>query len=256
MKFKILLFILFTSINLFAQESVLKEIDFRSKYLNESRKVTIYLAENFNSKKKYNVIFCTDGQFINRDYQNKLDSLFTTLTVKPFVIIGAHSNEKEIPNTYFSYRNYEYVEDFTETVDIDLSNRFQNHLQFFVNELQDSISKRISLKVKHKYFYGVSNGAGFGVNMAKRYPKLFDKFFVYSIAGEKLKNNKWNMTNYPFFVIRYGDKENSVLVENNILFSEYLKNNNYSNSFHPYSGAHKREDWLKQFIKDVREFLQ
>ena len=52
MKFKILLFILFTSINLFAQESVLKEIDFRSKYLNESRKVTIYLAENFNSKNK------------------------------------------------------------------------------------------------------------------------------------------------------------------------------------------------------------
>ncbi|WP_407080905.1 alpha/beta hydrolase-fold protein [Empedobacter sedimenti] len=102
MKFKILLFILFTSINLFAQKSFLEEIDFRSKYLNESRKVTIYLPENFNSKKKYNVIFCTDGQFINSDYQNKLDSLFTIKTVNPFVIIGAHSNEKDIPNTYFS----------------------------------------------------------------------------------------------------------------------------------------------------------
>lgn len=255
MKLKILLLIFFTTANLFAQKSVLKQIDFRSKYLNESRKVTIFLPEKFNSKKKYNVVFCTDGQFINIDYQKKLDSLFTTKMVKPFVIIGAHSNEKEVPNTYFDYRNYEYVEDFSVTDDVDLSNRFQNHLQFFVNELQDSISKKISLKIKHKYFYGVSNGAGFGVNMAKQYPKMFDKFFVYSIAGEKYKNNKWNVNNYPFFVIRYGDKENSILTENNILFSEYLKKNNYKNSLHSYSGDHKREDWLKQFLKDVREYL-
>lgn len=252
---KYLLFIFLTSYNLFAQQSVLKEIDFRSKYLNESRKVTIYLPEKFNSKNEYNVVFCTDGQFINTDYQNKLDSLFKTKIIKPFVIIGAHSNEKEIPNTYFSYRNYEYVEDFSETDDIDLSNRFQNHLQFFVNELQDSIANKIPLKIKHKYFYGVSNGAGFGVNMAKLYPKMFNKFFVYSIAGEKLNNNKWNNMNYPFFVIRYGDKENSILIENNIAFSEYLKKNNYNYSFEIYSGNHKREDWLKQFIKDVKQYL-
>ena len=93
-----------------SQESKLENFIFYSESLEEMRELTVYFPVNFNSDSSYTVVFCADGQFINEQYKNKLDSVYRTKRISPFVIIGVHSNEKETSNPYFTYRYFEYIE--------------------------------------------------------------------------------------------------------------------------------------------------
>ena len=253
----LIILLFFSSVNLFGQKrndekSKLEHFEFYSKSLEESRELTVYIPENFNSENSYNVIFCTDGQLINEQYKNKLDSIFSAKMLSPFVIIGVNSNEKKIPNSYFEYRYFEYVEN-QESDDLDLNSRFKRHLNFFVNEVDAFIKEKLELKVSSRYFYGVSNGAGFGVSMSKYYPELFSKYILYSMAGENYENLKWNTKKYPFFIIRYGNEELEPFIESSQKLSQYLSKEHYKHIFESYNGGHKREDWLDLFIKDLEK---
>jgi enterochelin esterase-like enzyme len=232
-----------------AQKSNIEHFIFYSNSLKEDRELTVYIPANFNSEESYKVIFCTDGQLLNEQYKHKLDSVFTANTVSPFVIVGVNSNEKNAPNSYFEYRHFEYVENHSDNP--DLNNRFERHLNFFVNEVDKYIKEELNLKISNQYFYGVSNGAGFGVSLSKYYPNLFSKYILYSIAGENFKKLKWNAKQYPFFIIRYGDKEAEPLIKNNKKLSKYLLRNHYKHIFESYNGGHSRADWLNLFIKDI-----
>lgn len=235
----------------YSQESKIEQIEIDSKFLNEPRMLTLYIPENFSSSKEYGVIFCTDGQFINEQYRLKLDSLFETQMIAPFVIVGVNSNEEKLPNEVFEYRNYEYLEYLGKGQDSIKSTRFANHLDFFVKEVLDSVVKKMDLKVKNKYFYGVSNGAAFGVQLSKYYPELFSKYILYSSAGAEFDDLKWTSQEYPFFVIAYGNEEPTPLVEESKALSEHLTQNKYQHTISVFNGAHRREDWLKQFIRDI-----
>ena len=235
-----------------AEESRIEHFTFYSKSLNEFRELTVYLPENFKSENSYKTIFCTDGQLINEEYKNKLDSIFSTKNVSPFVIIGVNSNEKTIPNSYFEYRNYEYIENMSSE-DSDLNYRFERHMYFFVYEVDEYLREELNLKISNKYFYGVSNGAGFGVSISKYYPEIFSKYILYSIAGENYENLEWESEKYPFFIIRYGNNELKPFIKSNKKISKYLSKNHYQHVFESYNGGHKREDWLNQFIKDIEK---
>ena len=234
------------------QESKIEHFVFYSNSLEEPRELTVYIPEDFNSEHNYRVIFCTDGQLLNEQYKHKLDTVFSTKTLSPFVIIGVNSNEKQIPNSYFDYRSFEYIENMSSD-DPDLNNRFKRHTNFFVTEVEEYIKKELNLKIDNKYFYGVSNGAGFGVSISKYYPDLFSKYILYSIAGGNFKNLKWNAEKYPFFIIRYGDKEAEPLIMHNKKLSKYLSKKHYQHIFESYQGGHKREEWLNLFIKDIEK---
>jgi enterochelin esterase-like enzyme len=234
------------------QESKIEHFTFYSKSLEEHRKITVYFPENFRSENNYNAIFCTDGQFINEEYKNKLDSIFVTKNRTPFVIIGINSNEKEVLNSYFEYRNFEYLENMLSD-DPDLSSRFERHMNFFVYEVDEYIKDTLQLRINSKFFYGVSNGAAFGISISKQYPELFSKYILYSIAGGNYKNLKWNSDKYPFFIIRYGRNEPKQLIKNNKAFSKHLSRNHYQHIFKSYNGGHNREDWLNLFIKDIEK---
>jgi rhodanese-related sulfurtransferase/enterochelin esterase-like enzyme len=231
----------------------LEHFTFYSKSLKEPRELTVYFPENFTEEKSYNVIFCTDGQFINEQYKRKLDSLFNTKTVNPFVIIGVNSNERMVPNSQFGYRNYEYIENMGNFPNDDstLNFRFKRHLDFFVNEVDKYVKEKLKLKTGNKYFYGVSNGAGFGITMSKYYPELFSKYIIYSTGGESYENLKWDPEKYPFFIIRCGDKEPEPLIESSKKLSEFLSGRHYEHIFEIYNGGHKREDWMNLFIRDL-----
>ena len=235
----------------FGQESRLENFTFYSKSLEELREITVYFPDSFAEEYTYNVIFCTDGQFIDEYYKHKLDSLFEMKTVIPFVIVGVNSNEKQIPNSILEYRNFEYLESNSSN-NPDLNSRFKKHLTFFVSEVDEYVEKELKLKIGNKYFYGVSNGAGFGVSMSKYYPELFSKYILYSMAGENYKNLKWNGNQYPFFIIRCGDKEPEPFIEGSKKLSKYLTKKHYKHLFEIFNGGHKREDWLNLFIEDVK----
>jgi enterochelin esterase-like enzyme len=236
----------------FGTESKIKHFSFYSESLQELRKLTVYFPENFKSENNYNVVFSTDGQFLNKKYKKKLDSIIGAKIISPFVIIGVNSNEKKVPDSYFEYRNFEYMEDM-KSEDADLNSRFERHLDFFVNEVNRYVEKELDLRIDNRYFYGVSNGAGFGVSMSKYYPELFSKYILYSTCGENYKNLKWDLNNHPFFIIRYGLEEHEPLIESSKELSEYLMNNHYQHLLGSYNGGHSREDWMNLFIEDIRE---
>lgn len=253
MKIKLILItFLLISYSAFCQDSKIIHLNIESKYLNESRELTVYLPENFKQNKKYDVIYSTDGQFINDIFKVKLDSLFSLKKLKKFIVVGVHSNEREIPNSQLQYRNYEYVERSSNTKDPELGTRFKKHIDFFVNEVGQNVQNQLQFKIKDRYFYGTSNGAGFGVSLSKYYPDMFKKYILYSVAGENYKNINWNPKHYPFFIIRYGNKEFEPLIENNLNLSRYLKEHHYKHLFSSYEGNHKREDWLNQFVRDIK----
>lgn len=253
MKIKLILinFILI-SYSAYCQNSKIIHLNIESKYLNESRELTIYLPKNFKQNKKYDVIYNTDGQFINDIFKSKLDSLFSLKNTKQFIIIGINSNEREIPNSQLQYRNYEYVESNSKAKDAELGMRFKKHLDFFVNEVGQNVQNQLQFKIKNKYFYGTSNGAGFGISLSKYYPKMFKKYILYSVAGANYINLNWNPKYYPLFIIRYGDKEFLPLIENNLNLSQYLNEHHYKHIFSSYEGNHKKEDWLNQFVSDIK----
>lgn len=239
------------SLTVYGQEAKIIHLNIDSKYLNETRELTIYLPKTFKQNKKYDVIYNTDGQFIDQAFKTKVDSLFSSKNSKEFIIIGVNSNEKEIPNSRLQYRNYEYIEKNSNAKDPELGARFKKHLDFFVSEVGKNVQKQLQFKIKNRYFYGTSNGAGFGVSLSKYYPDMFKKYILYSVAGENYQNLNWNSKNYPLFIIRYGDKEFEPLVQNNLNLSKYLNEHHYKHIMSSYEGNHKKEDWLNQFVKDV-----
>lgn len=250
---RLILLLIFISLTACGQKDSLESVEMYSNALDEHRNLSVYIPENFNENREYNIIYCTDGQFINKEYKNKLDSLIDSKSIEPIIIIGVHSNEKEIPNSYFEYRNYEYVESLgIGETNSDLSNRFKNHLTFFINEVPKEIENKYHLKVKNRYFYGISNGAGFGISLASYYPDLFKKYILYSVAGAEYKNLNWDSKIYPSLVIAYGDEENENLIGNIVEFSNFLHSKDYKHTLKKYKGGHTREDWLKQFIEDIK----
>ena len=256
----LLLVAMFSSILVFSQQikykaSQLKHFEIYSKSLEELRKLTVYIPANFNSDSSYNIVFCTDGQFINEQYKIKLDSLFSTKTVSPFVIVGVHSNERQTPNSIIEYRYYEYTENHKSN-NPDLDTRFTRHLNFFVNEVDKFVNEEFNLKIKNKCFYGASNGAAFGVNVSKYYPELFSKYLLCSTVSANYKNLKWKTKNYPFFIIRYGSKEIEPFIEHNQDFSKYLNKKHYKHIFESYDGGHDRECWMNLFIKDLEKLQE
>jgi len=88
--------------------------------------------------------------------------------------------------------------------------------------------------------------------MSKYYPELFSKYILYSMAGENYKRLKWDRIQYPFFIIRCGDKEPEPFIEKSKKLSKYLTKKNYKHLFEICNGGHKREDWLNLFIEDVK----
>jgi len=235
------------------QESKIECFNLYSKSLNESRELTIYFPMNFKLENHYSVIFCTDGQFLNNEEcKQKLDSVFNIKNASPLIIIGVNSNENKIPNSYFEYRNFEYCENMMSE-DSDLHYRFERHMIFFVKEVDDFIKEELKLKTNFKYFYGVSNGAGFGISISKYYPVLFSKYILYSIACENYKNLKFDLNKYPLFIIRYGENEVKPLIKNNKKFSKYLSRKRYPHVIESYNGGHERENWLNLFIEDIKK---
>lgn len=248
-----LIFIVFIlmSLTIYSKDSQIIHLNISSKYLNEPRELTVYLPKDFKQGEKYDVIYNTDGQFIGYDLKIKLDSLFSISKSKPFIVIGVNSNEREIPNSQLQYRNYEYVESSADTKNHELGSRFKKHLEFFVKEVGVNVQNQLQFKIGGRYFYGTSNGAGFGVSLSKYYPNMFKTYLLYSVAGENYRNLGWNHKHYPFFIIRYGNMEIEPLIQNNLSLSKYLSKHHYKHIISCYEGTHKKEDWLNLFVKDI-----
>lgn len=206
-----------------------------SSQLSEYRKHNVYVPKYFDSDLKYPVIYATDGSINieNNFYKKLLDSLINNQIIKPILFVAGHSNSKIADSTstttgdgkkvYLQYRNFEYVDrKSTRMEDSLLVNRFKNHMRYFKDELTANIENTFNQKLdkEDRYFYGVSNGAGFGMSLLNSYPNKIGTYLCFSTFGGDIQSNTWKVdVKYPDLHLQYGSKEPIFLKED----AEFIK---------------------------------
>ena len=237
-----------------------------STSLSEYRKHNVYLPLNFNKRKKYPIIYVTDGNAISSDdlLKNTLDSLIGNKIIKPVVLIESFSNHKIADSSgtfgdgkkvYLQYRNFEYINNYQNvTPNPLLENRFKNHMTYFKDELISSVEGKLTGKIKRKdrYFYGYSNGAGFGLSLLNTHPDLIGTYLCFSAFGGDVQTNNWNKdVHYASLYLKFGKNEPPFLKEDaDFLQAKYADLNAFID-IEEFDGGHDWKKWNKGFIETV-----
>jgi enterochelin esterase-like enzyme len=241
-----------------------------SEYLSEYRKHNVYLPKGFDNENDYPIIYATDGNSSLTEKKNLLDSLIDNKIIKPLIFIASFSNNKIADSTStttgdgkkvkLSYRNFEYVDRKpTRLEDSLLVDRFQNHKLYFTKELINKVKKKYNQKVSKadRYFYGVSNGAGFGLSLLNNNPDIIGTYICFSTFGGDIQSNIWNEnTTYPNLYLRYGSDEFFGLKEDaEFLKIKYAESNSFIET-KEYEGGHNNEFWKKEFSEIIIRILK
>ncbi|WP_417213296.1 alpha/beta hydrolase [Bizionia sp.] len=238
-----------------------------SSQLAENRKHNVYLPTGFNRETKYPIIYATDGSntIENSFYKLLLDSLIDNQIMKPVILIASHSNSKIADSTssatgdgkkvYLQYRNFEYVNrQPTRPEDSLLVNRFRNHIIYFKDELISHVENEFNQKIDKtdRYFYGVSNGAGFGLSLLHAYPDKIGTYICLSTFGGNIQNNLWKSNvAYPDLYLQYGSDEPWFLKEEaDFLKSTYAELNLHA-EIKEFNGGHDYNKWQEAFTETI-----
>lgn len=236
-----------------------------SKSLSEYRKHNIYLPKNFNSDKNYPIVYATDGFTIteNSFLKKNLDSLIENNIIKPIIFVESHSNTKIADSTSTTYsdgrkaklnfRNFEYVDNDSGIQDLKhLSNRFKNHMSYFKNEFMVSIEKQLHQKKSKndRFFYGFSNGAGFGMELLNKNTELIGTYLCFSTFGGGIQTNTWKKDmKYPNLYMIYGSKEPDFLKDESQIMEKVYSDSNSFAEIRSFEGGHDFKIWNSELIK-------
>lgn len=240
-----------------------------SKALGEYRKHNVYLPKGFSTSKKYPIMYATDGGLSLTNKKSVLDSLIANKIINPLVFIASFSNPKIADSTsgtygngkkvFLDYRNFEYVDRKPERVeDSLLVDLFKNHKSYFSEELIPKMEKKYHQKLQKedRYFYGVSNGAGFGASMLNTHPDLIGTYLCFSTFGGDIQANNWNTaTAYPKLYLYYGTEE-FFLKDDADFFQAKYKEFNLPIEIKEYEGGHNDKFWSKEFISVIKRELK
>ncbi|WP_048330953.1 alpha/beta hydrolase [Bizionia psychrotolerans] len=238
-----------------------------SSSLSEFRKHNVYLPKNFDSNLKYPIIYATDGNntIENSFYKTLLDSLINHHIIKPVMLIVSHSNSKIADSTstttgdgqkvHLQFRNFEYVDRKpTRLEDSMLVNRFNNHMVYFEDELITTIENTFRQKLikEDRYFYGVSNGAGFGMSLLNTYPNTIGTYICLSTFGGDMQSNLWQENvNYPNLYLQYGSEEPFFLKDDaDFLKAKYAELNLFA-EVKAFEGGHDYKKWQETFSETI-----
>lgn len=232
-----------------------------SNSLSEYRKHNIYLPKGFNLKNNYPIVYATDGNKIveNNFIKKTLDSLINREIIKPVIFIESHYNRKVADSTStttgdgkkvkYLYRNFEYVEN--QTNDAILAKRFDNHMNYFKNEMITHIEKQFNQKnnKENRYFHGVSNGADFGISLFNKYPDLIGTYLCFSAVGWNSGKTWKQDILYPNLYMIYGIEEGEwVSKENEFMRKVYAESNSFA-EINSFVGGHDYRIWNAELIK-------
>ncbi|MDT0557258.1 alpha/beta hydrolase-fold protein [Ichthyenterobacterium sp. W332] len=242
-----------------------------SKYLSEYRKHDIYLPQDFNEDLNYPIIYGTDGSSNVSDLKSILDSLIGNAIIKPVIFVASHSNGKVADSTtakrgdgtslslayrYFEYTNQYYAQDSSY---VHLKHRFANHMDYFSEEFIPQFETKYKQEATNnsRFFYGVSNGAGFGMSLLNTHPNRIGTYLCFSIFGGDIQTNTWNSnTSYPNLYIRYGSEEPFFLKDNaEFLQTKYQELNRFID-VKTFNGGHSDKFWKQEFINILSEVLK
>lgn len=241
-----------------------------SHHLGEYRKHNVYLPKGFDREQEYPIIYAPDGttSVENSFYNTALDSLIDHELIQPVIFIASHSNSRLVDSDARSddgkklqvqYRNYEYVEVMGRGIaDPDLSSRFERHLLYFKEELMPQVEKELNQTPgkENRFFYGFSNGAGFGANLLNKHPELMGTYLCFSTLGSNVHGNDWDgEKKYPDLYLLYGDEEE-------VFFQAEAKElaRKYTNSpsfveLKTFKGGHDYMKWREGFVRTISKLL-
>lgn len=253
-----------TKKNIITTQSLYFTDSIYSKSLSEYRKHNIYLPKGFNSQKDYPIVYATDGFSINEKsfLKKNLDSLIENNIIKPIIFVESHCNTKIADSTSttfgdgrkakLNFRNFEYVDNDASIEIKSLKNRFKNHISYFKDELIISIEKQFNQKKSKndRYFYGYSNGAGFGMELLNRNTELIGTYLCFSTFGGGIQTNTWKKDiKYPNLYMIYGNKEPDFLKEESQIIKKVYQDSNSFAEIRSFEGGHDYKIWNEELIK-------
>ena len=157
---------------------------------------------------------------------------------------------------YFEYVNQEFPEDNKYP---HLENTFKNHLDQFSKELIPYVEKELEQPTTRndRYFYGASNGAGFGLSLLNIKPDLIGTYLCFStFAGDIQSNTIWDIEiQYPNLYYRYASEESFLKGDAEFLKSKYLETNSKID-VKEFEGKHNDKFWEKEFIEITSRILK
>jgi len=168
---------------------------FRSKFVAE-RDIEVWLPENYNPSRKYNVLYMHDGQMLYDPSTTwtksswKVDEVLTKLMkenkIADVIVVGISNTGKKRHPDYFPQKPFESLtpqqQEFV-TKSLEASGRTtetfkpvsDNYLKFIVTELKPFIDKKYSVykDQKHTFIAGSSMGGLISMYAICEYPAVF-----------------------------------------------------------------------------------
>lgn len=168
---------------------------FESQFIDH-RMIDIWLPENYNSNKKYAVLYMQDGQMLfdasttwNKqtwEVEEVLTQLFNENKIKETIVVGIWNGEKVRHASYFPQKPYENLsaseqelvtkklQEKGRTTDVFIPNS-DNYLKFIVQELKPFIDKKYSVYTdkKQTFIAGSSMGGLISIYGICEYPEVF-----------------------------------------------------------------------------------
>ena len=115
----------------------------------------------------------------------------------------------------------------------------------------------LDLNREKRYFYGVSNGAGFGMSLLNSNPELIGTYICLSTFGGDIQENQWNGNiKYPKIYLRYGSEEPEFLkLDANFLKTTFDELNQPIN-IKSFEGGHDYLKWHQEFENIIIELFK
>jgi predicted alpha/beta superfamily hydrolase len=212
-----------------------KTIEFESSFLNETRKLNIYLPSDFDSPKKYSVIYLLDGS-IDEDFIHVVGLLqFFNMTFQmpPSIVVGI--------------ANVDRKRDFTfATKDTSLQREFptagqsDKFISFIEYELQPYIANEFPIGPE-KMLIGQSLGGLLASEILLTRPHLFTTYFITSPSlwwdNESLLKNcdkylSIEFSHTPDVYLSVGRDEHKVMIRDAKALYKKIKNNSSFDKVH------------------------
>jgi len=228
----------------------------KSNFLNEERLITIYLPPGYNNKRKYPVIYMTDGKIV-KDYAHYLEFLIKERQIFPLILVGIHAGFSPTIEKYDASKDrraLEYNKGFAKFVPGADSSIFTNHMLFFCKEVPAYIERHFSVSSQRadRVLYGFSNGGSFTVSVGLSYPMLFGNIISGSIGWElSLEVPNWDKTNYPRYHLVSGILEPGFL-KTTVDWAGLLRKSNKEFFFKQYNSGHDPVMWRVFFLSRIQ----
>ena len=153
----------------------ISEAAIRSRYLGESRRLTIYTPPGFDPARRYPVVYMADGVF-RKDDPKIIEPLILAGDIPPIVMIAVWPG---IDAKDTLLRSKEYLAGWP-----DGTARFAKSESFLLNEVIPLAEARYgaSDKAGERLITGYSSGAAWAVSMGARHPQVFGQAAAFSLG--------------------------------------------------------------------------